>query len=82
MSLHIDSAGAGEKYEVSLKAAERVLLPAVRHAAPEAIIVTDGFSCHHQIEELSDRESLHLAQVLELALGGAPCDASLRHRRT
>jgi FAD/FMN-containing dehydrogenase/Fe-S oxidoreductase len=57
-----------EKYEVSLRCAERVLLPAVRGAGSEAVIVADGFSCREQIAQTTGRESLHLAQVLRLAL--------------
>jgi Fe-S oxidoreductase len=58
---------AGERYEVSMKAAERVLLPAVRDA-PDALIVTDGFSCRSQIEHGTGRQPLHSAEVLRLAL--------------
>ena len=35
-----------EKYDVSVKIGERVLLPAVRSAAPDTLIITDGFSCY------------------------------------
>jgi Fe-S oxidoreductase len=55
---------AGEPYEVSVKVGERKLLPAVRAAAADALIVTDGFSCRSQIEHGSDRRAVHLAQVL------------------
>jgi len=55
---------AGEPYEVSVKVGERKLLPAVREAGADALIVTDGFSCRSQIEHGSDRQALHLAQVL------------------
>jgi Fe-S oxidoreductase len=58
----------GEPYEVSVKASERVLLPAVRAAPADTLIVTDGFSCRSQIEHASDREPLHLAQVARAAL--------------
>ena len=61
---------AGEPYDVSVKAGERVLLPAVRRAAPETMIVTDGFSCRCQIEHGSERRALHLAQVVQAALHG------------
>ena len=55
-------------YEVSLACAERVLLPAVRDAAPQTLLVTDGFSCRSQIEQAgTGRRALHLAQVLQLA---------------
>ena len=59
---------AGEKYEVSMKAGERVLLPAVRAAPKHALVITDGFSCRSQIEHGTDREVLHLAQVVQMAL--------------
>jgi FAD/FMN-containing dehydrogenase/Fe-S oxidoreductase len=57
----------GEPYEVSMKAGERVLLPAVRGAPAQTIIVTDGFSCRHQISHGSERRALHLAQVVHMA---------------
>jgi Fe-S oxidoreductase len=62
----------GEKYDVSIKAGERVLLPAVRAAPPDALIVADGFSCREQIAQTTDRRALHLAQVIALARQGAP----------
>ena len=58
----------GDHYEVSMKAGERVLLPAVRDADKDALIVTDGFSCRSQIKEATDRRALHLAQVIQMAL--------------
>jgi hypothetical protein len=45
-----------------------VLLPAVRAAAPETLIVADGFSCREQIAQTTDRRALHLAQLLQMAL--------------
>lgn len=53
-----------EHYEVSMKCAERVLLPAVRSAAADTLILADGFSCREQIVQGSGRRALHLAQVL------------------
>ncbi len=52
------------KYEVSIAAGERVLLPAVRQAAADTLIVSDGFSCREQIEQTTGRRALHLADVL------------------
>jgi FAD/FMN-containing dehydrogenase/Fe-S oxidoreductase len=57
----------GERYQVSMKAGERVLLPAVREAAKDTLIIADGFSCQEQIAHGTDRRALHLAQVLQLA---------------
>ncbi len=58
----------GEKYDVSIKAGERVLLPAVREAEKDTVIITDGFSCREQILQTTDRHALHLAEVLQMAL--------------
>jgi FAD/FMN-containing dehydrogenase/Fe-S oxidoreductase len=53
-----------EKYDVSIKCAERVLLPAVREAAQDTLVIADGFSCREQIAQCTGRRPLHLAQVL------------------
>ncbi|MEA2261705.1 MAG: hypothetical protein QOJ51_4530 [Acidobacteriaceae bacterium] len=53
-----------EKFEVSQALGERVLMPAVRAAAPETILVSDGFSCREQIRQNSPRHAVHLAEVL------------------
>ncbi|SRR5579883_672449 len=60
----------GEHYRVSITCGERVLLPRVREAAPETLIVTNGFSCREQIAQTTDRRAVHLAQVLKMALDG------------
>jgi Fe-S oxidoreductase len=53
-------------YEVSMAAAERVLLPRVREAAPTTTVLADGFSCRTQIQQGTDgsRRAVHLAQLL------------------
>jgi Fe-S oxidoreductase len=56
-----------EHYDISIEAGERVLLPAVRKADPNTLIITNGFSCREQIEQTTNREPLHLAQVLHQA---------------
>jgi Fe-S oxidoreductase len=55
-------------YDVSMKMAELTLLPKVRGAAPEVLIVADGTSCRHQIHDGAGREAMHVARVLERAL--------------
>jgi Fe-S oxidoreductase len=60
----------GVKYEVSVKCGERVLLPAVREADDETLIISNGFSCREQIGDFTDRKPLHVAQVLRMALHG------------
>jgi FAD/FMN-containing dehydrogenase/Fe-S oxidoreductase len=57
-----------EHYDVSMKVGEHVLLPAVRQAPKEALVIADGFSCRCQIEHGTDRRALHLAEVLQMAL--------------
>jgi FAD/FMN-containing dehydrogenase/Fe-S oxidoreductase len=55
-------------YDVSRACAERVLLPAVRDAAPQTPIVAGGFSCRSQITQLGPgREALHVVQLLRQA---------------
>jgi FAD/FMN-containing dehydrogenase/Fe-S oxidoreductase len=53
-----------EKYEVSMRAAERVLLPRVRSAAADTLVLADGFSCREQIEQATGRKTLHIAELL------------------
>ncbi len=55
-------------YDVSMKMAEASLLPAVRQADAETLIVADGTSCRHQIRDGAQRDALHVARVLEQAL--------------
>jgi len=57
--------------DVSLKMGELSLLPAVRKAAGDAIIVADGTSCRHQIHDGAGREALHVARVLAMSLAAA-----------
>jgi FAD/FMN-containing dehydrogenase/Fe-S oxidoreductase len=76
----------GEPYEVSVAAAERKLLPAVREAAPGTVLLADGFSCRTQVEHLQTgdgvgaavaiRRPVHLAELLAgLAEGIVHTDA-------
>jgi FAD/FMN-containing dehydrogenase/Fe-S oxidoreductase len=57
-----------DKYEISVAIGERRLLPAVREAPADSLIVADGFSCRTQIEQLTDRRAIHTAEAIELAL--------------
>jgi Fe-S oxidoreductase len=59
----------GEHYQLSLKIGEKSLLPAVRSAPEDALLIADGFSCREQISQSGGRHALHLAEVLEMALG-------------
>jgi len=59
-------------YDVSVACAEDKLLPALRSADPEALVLADGFSCRTQIRELaSDRRPMHIAQVIAAALSSS-----------
>jgi FAD/FMN-containing dehydrogenase/Fe-S oxidoreductase len=57
-----------ETQDVSRAMAEAGLLPAIRAAAPEAVIVADGTSCRHQIADLSGRTAIHSVRLLDQAL--------------
>jgi len=57
-----------EHFDVSMRMAELSLLPAVRKAKPETVVVADGTSCRHQIHDGCGREALHVARVLQMAL--------------
>jgi len=62
-----------DKYDLSMAIAELELLPAVRRAPSDWLIIADGFSCREQIAQGSDRHALHVAEVLQMATtaGGA-----------
>ncbi len=60
--------GAGEQYDVSMRIGEQFLLPAVRAADGETLLVADGFSCRTQITAGTGRRALHTAEVLKLGL--------------
>jgi FAD/FMN-containing dehydrogenase/Fe-S oxidoreductase len=51
-------------HDVSVTIAEHDLLPAVRGAGPDAVVLADGFSCRTQLDQLEGRPSVHLAQLL------------------
>jgi Fe-S oxidoreductase len=57
-----------DHYDVSMKIGERVLLPKVRTAPRDTLIVSDGFSCREQIEHGTRRRGMHLAEVIHMAL--------------
>lgn len=57
-----------EHHDASVRMGELALLPAVRAASADTVIVADGFSCRHQIRDGSGREAVHVAVLLERAL--------------
>jgi Fe-S oxidoreductase len=57
-----------DKYEISLSIGELELLPAVRKASPDCLIIADGFSCREQIVQCTGRRALHLAEVIQMAM--------------
>ena len=57
-----------EHYDISMKMGEASLLPAVRNASADTLVVADGTSCRHQIEHGAQRKALHVARILEQAL--------------
>src|SRR5262249_44871605 len=55
------------QHHLSRRVGERVLLPAIRSAPPDSLIIANGFSCREQIDTHTDRQALHLAEVLHMA---------------
>jgi Fe-S oxidoreductase len=68
-----------DKYKVSLAIGELELLPAVRKAAPDCLVIANGFSCREQIAQCTNRRALHLAEVIQLAMKADPEDISRMH---
>ncbi len=64
------------KYDLSTAIGELELLPAVRCAPADWLIIADGFSCREQIAQCTDRRALHLAEVLHLVLHQAGVEDS------
>ncbi len=60
-----------DTYQASIDMAELSLLPAVRRADAETVIVADGTSCRHQIKDGAGRDALHVARVLAMSLDNA-----------
>jgi FAD/FMN-containing dehydrogenase/Fe-S oxidoreductase len=63
-----------DKYEVSAAIGELELLPAIRQAPGDWLIIADGFSCREQIAQGTGRHALHLAEVLQMALQPSALD--------
>jgi FAD/FMN-containing dehydrogenase/Fe-S oxidoreductase len=57
-----------EKYDVSVKVGERVLLPKVREADDDTLILMNGFSCQEQTKQLTERTGMHIAEAIALGL--------------
>jgi hypothetical protein len=64
----------GEHFTVSQAVGELELLPAVRQAPDDWLIIADGFSCREQIAQNTNRRALHLAEVLQMALQPSALD--------
>ncbi|MGV3743377.1 MAG: FAD-binding and (Fe-S)-binding domain-containing protein [Burkholderiaceae bacterium] len=65
-------------YDVSMAMAELALLPAIRKAGADDLLIADGTSCRHQIADGANKKAVHVAQVLEQAL--ADEEPSVNHR--
>jgi Fe-S oxidoreductase len=69
-----------EHFDVSKKIGEHRLLPMVRDTDPDTLIVADGFSCKTQIEELTDRRTVHTAELVRMAMETRPARPSAIRR--
>jgi FAD/FMN-containing dehydrogenase/Fe-S oxidoreductase len=72
---------AGEKYRVSMAIGELDVLPKVRQADGDALIVADGFSCREQIHGATARRALHVAEVARMAVAERPARRPVRPAR-
>src|SRR6266576_3290129 len=61
-----------DKYDVSIAIGELELLPAIRKAPPDWLVIANGFSCREQIRQETDRHALHLAEILQIAVHEGP----------
>ena len=61
-----------DKYETSVAIGELELLPALRKASPDCLIIANGFSCREQIAQCTNRRALHLSEVIQMAAHNAP----------
>ncbi len=61
----------GRHYDVAVACGERALLPAVRQADADTLVIANGFSCQQQIQQGTHRRPVHLAEVLQLGLSAA-----------
>ena len=66
-----------EHYDISKEIGERSLLPTIRDADDETLIIANGFSCQQQIKQLTDRTPLHIAEVIEMAFQKDEASASV-----
>lgn len=57
-----------ENHELSLRIGEEQLMPKVREAGDDTLIVTNGFSCREQIRQATGRETFTIAEVIDMAL--------------
>ncbi|WP_298258170.1 FAD-binding and (Fe-S)-binding domain-containing protein [Bradyrhizobium sp.] len=60
-----------ETYDTSIEMAELSLLPAVRRAEADTLVIADGTSCRHQIKDGTERSALHVARALAMSLDEA-----------
>lgn len=69
-----------EHFEISMRMAELALLPAVREAGVDTVVLADGGGCRHQIRDGTSRDAMHVAALMAEALDAAAADRGLRCR--
>ena len=57
-----------DHHDISVRIGEHKLMPMVRDASDETLVVADGFSCSTQVEQLTGRHALHTAEVIRMAM--------------
>jgi FAD/FMN-containing dehydrogenase/Fe-S oxidoreductase len=64
-----------DTYQASMEMAELSLLPAIRRAETDDLVIADGTSCRHQIKDGTNRTALHVARALAMSLDSARSNA-------
>ncbi len=67
-----------DKYDLSMKIAHRAMTPKIEESSPDTLIVANGFSCHTQITQTTDRKPVHLAQVIQMGLAKKEREETIR----
>ena len=69
-------------YDLSVKAAELSLLPALRACGPDTVVVSNGYSCREQIAQLGGRRATHIAELMADAIDAAAAGSASSAGRT
>ncbi len=70
---------SGSHYDVATKIGEQRLFPAVAEAPKDTLVIANGFSCREMISQTTDRQGLHLAQVIRMGMDEGPSTSGVQN---